>query len=228
MEPRERPILFTPQMAALVHAGRKTQTRRVMKPQPFQSEHDDERWLMSRGRCSYDSNDRIERVVEGGAVVSERNYRLPVETAFLDRCPYGVPGDRLYVRESTVVIPTGPTLVGYVADGCKKTESYERVRPGIHMPRAWCRSVLEVVSVRVERVESITESDAIDEGGLYMPNRPGYDDECAAAKARGELRPPLGDSPRTRFLRLFYDINERAPKGSNPWVWVIEFRKVQK
>lgn len=221
---KERPILFTPAMAQAIAEGRKTQTRRVVKLR--------------------DKTGTYSAFGDDGWPESMDEYG----DWHKDRCPYGVPGDRLWVREKWRPFwhPDLWCSIQYAADSSYRKPEFAEESRGhrfadlcelsgdnaepwhspIHMWREMSRIALEIVSVRVERVESITIEDAIAEGGLYMPNRPTYEAECAEAFARGELKPPIGDNPRERFLRLFYDINKRAPEGSNPWVWVVEFRKV--
>lgn len=130
-----------------------------------------------------------------------------------DPCPYGVPVDRLWVKEAWAyyggneyLYQREPSQVQYRATPPSEAVIYGesvgdrgRWRPSIHMPRWASRITLEVVSVRVERVESITEADAIAEG---------FDS-------------------RESFLHTFYDLNERAPRGTNPWVWRVEFKRVE-
>ena len=201
---KERPIIFSAPMVRAILDGRKTQTRRVVK-------------LTDSGR-----------VKEPG---SPRNWHLDDPEAVM-ACPYGVPGDRLWVREAwqaffadevpadrprgprhTMGIPAQPereSFVFYRADGdlSHPEDGSEALwRPSIHMPRWASRITLKIVSVRVERVQEISEKDALAEG---------VDDGTG---------PPI--KPRDRFSRLWNSINaKRAPWDSNPWVWVIEFRRV--
>ncbi len=196
----ERPILFSGPMVRAILDGRKTQTRRVVKPQPGgQLFHGmDWRWYRS-------------------ALADERE---PI------RCPYGVPGDRLWVRETfalSVVDPDGPPPeddhenydVIYRADpdqpGGGWTDGDGKAipppwRPSIHMPRWASRLTLEVVSVRVERLNEISEADARAEG----------------------MDADVANSPRVWFMATWNAINaKRAPWESNPWVWRVEFRRVE-
>lgn len=142
-------------------------------------------------------------------------------------CPYGVPGDRLWVKETysfgkgwdglPAICVTKGEQTWYHADGTtlggeQLPTSYGRVRPSIHMPRWASRITLEVVSRRVEHVEDITEADAIAEGFSESFDSAGGCHERTTACEN--------------FLYTFYDLNERAPRGSNPWVWVVEFRRL--
>jgi len=233
---RERPLLFTPAMAAAVYAGTKTQTRRVIKNNARGADRvfwtDKAEFWPGRG----------EPYVGWVAQVDKLNgLHLDLQ------CPYGVPGDRLWVRESIawdesedgqdlLVYRDGETWsVNKEAGGrCHKAKwktdaaRRENLRwtPNIHAPRWTCRSVLEVVSVRAERVNAITPGDAIDEGAMTLPNRATYEAECASAKILGSRKPPLGDGPVQRFARLWDEINGAGSFESGPWVWVVEFRKL--
>lgn len=170
-----KPILFTPENAQKVHHRLKTQTRRLVKPQPLPSDGLDIstpgviRWIDYEGQ----NDPRLDWVAR---------YQV---------------FDVLYVREATIVIPTGPTLVGYVGAGCTKTEHYERKRPSMHMARAHCRTFCEVTGVKAERLW-----------------------ECSDEDARAEGRKDAAD-----FIEHFYEINP-AWRGKDPWVWVYTFRRV--
>jgi hypothetical protein len=133
-------------------------------------------------------------------------------------CPYGQPGDRLWVRETFAVQPDlwamdhGQQPMHYLADISDRStiEDYTG-KPSIHMPRWASRITLEVTAVRVERLQEITEYDAIREGVTL-----GIDG------ATGRL-----EYSRAAFQRLWDTV---APSGSawhvNPWVWVVSFRRV--
>mgnify|MGYP003896954981 CR=1 FL=1 len=127
------------------------------------------------------------------------------------RCPYGVPGDRLWVRET--LWRNG----GYVADGPSKVKNDGKV-PAIFMPRWDGRITLEVTAVRVERLQDISEEDARAEGieprhNAKWPNGdPGY----------------MHDVARRTFASGWDSINgKRAPWASNPWVWVVTFKRLE-
>jgi len=166
---KERPILFSGPMVRAILDGRKTQTRRVVKPQP--SEVD--------GQLR----------TEGAAMIAAIFGRLPTkedEDAMKPVCPFGVPGDRLWVRETLrwsynegqcthgIQHPPEPADLLYDANdeyvevGTEEQWAalparWERI-PSIHMPRWASRITLEVVSVRVERLQEISEKDAVAEG----------------------------------------------------------------
>jgi len=178
---KERPIIFSSEMVCAILKGEKTQTRRVIKPQPPED--------MSPG--------------EWGA-----------------KCPYGAPGDELWVKETwgVAVVPDGTTanefLTVYKADDPKFYCG--RWHPSIFMPRNRSRIQLRIVNVWVERVRDISVEDAYAEG---MRN-PFY--------GRGTVG---GDFSvvNVMFQDLWNSINAKRGHSweSNPWVWVIEFERIK-
>jgi len=161
MKTKERPIIFSGEMVRAILAGRKTQTRRVVKPQPI---YGGEVGIFNRMMTARDG--------EG--------YPGPDEFGFFNedqciKCPYGQPGDRLWVRETFDIdsFGAGVAQIRYRADNSRgmphvvsdsKLSGNSRCVSSIHMPRHCSRITLEVVDVRVERLLKITEKDAIAEG----------------------------------------------------------------
>ena len=206
---KERPILFSAEMVRAILGGRKTQTRRVIKPQPFRN------GFQATKKAVYDS-------------------RHP---AFIkDRCPYGVPGDRLWVRETwnagmimaycngePEIMPwshctkeerkTFPVnQVFYKANG-DLTNSGPWI-PSIFMPRKFSRITLEVTGIRVERVQDIGMEDICSEGLDRWRDYEGGEHLSLVTM-------------KNDFLRLWDSINgKKYPWGSNPWVFVISFRRI--
>lgn len=196
---RERPILFSGPMVRAILDGKKTMTRRVIKPQP-EMELDGE--ILPDGTGGY-----------GWEPV------LPPWSKW----PYQV-GDRLWVRETWQIIDgcDGPEdNPVYRADGELSYTDDEpfRWRPSIFMPRWASRIALEITAVRVERLQEITEEDARAEGII--------DGGCLNC---GEHEPCGCNNPqpdaRDSFVWLWDSINGKTcPWSSNPWVWVISFKK---
>lgn len=191
---KERPILFSAPMVRALLAGTKTQTRRIAKP----VRHPD-----------------LGNVYAPGALVLEREPQHVIDRC----CPYGRPGDRLWVRETHMnwwkldpANPEGPRLfshvAAYAADGYE-LEPGERWIPSIHMLRAASRILLEITAVRVERLQDISEADALAEGVPHSLNLPG------------------GRFARENFEHLWWTINGDGSWESNPWVWVVEFERAQ-
>jgi hypothetical protein len=201
-EMRKRPILFSAPMVRALLDDSKTQTRRIVKPQPeiiisnepfIQTETDDKHGRLGK---------RIE-------------------------CPYGQVGDQLWVRETHLTVckmdDNGMFITDehgeyiyetwYRADGIdyqyfdgQSDFPVENVpwKPSIHMPRAASRITLEITSIRVERLNDITESDVIEEG-------------CPTEILYG----------RGWYKDLWEQINGVGSWDANPWVWVLEFKRVE-
>jgi hypothetical protein len=157
------------------------------------------------------------------------------------RCPYGAPGDRLWVRETWAAFKAddrpNDLCVAYrascgsagefdyaMADGSILGAKIERWTPSIHMPRWASRITLEVVSVRVERLQEITEEDARAEGVRPSDAAVVFQND---ASGRPHQRSDMGMTHLGAFAILWDKINgKRAPWVSNPWVWRVEFRRV--
>lgn len=220
--PRERPILFSGPLVRAILDGSKTQTRRVMKPQPMAQS------VLSRLRLTSHTPARGDRL--GGWISWDPEGPLTEDVAAL--CPFGRPGDRLWVRESwmpadhLVDAPHGrnpPQWIRYRADGtvlgryrveeplapdpCRARECpmpEKGWRPSIHMPRWASRITLEVTGVRVERLQAITDADALAEGVERN-----------------------GVSPWRLFQGLWEGVYGEGSWAANPWVWVVEFKRVE-
>lgn len=219
---KERPILFSASMVCAILKGSKTQTRRVVKPQP--------------------DGDAIITVGEIGTSRGAAYVRYPNEGGICSRfpCPYGQPGDRLWVREAcqgwTFEI-SGENVVRYPADSSfSQIENlingadrwidlynYRRKRgaivPSIHMPRWASRILLEITNMRVERLQDISCADAKAEGIERSRDGMMWRDYISASHA--QINPI--DSYRT----LWESINGPGSWDANPWVWVIEFKSVK-
>ena len=196
---KERPILFSGPMVRAILEGRKTVTRRVVSPQPAHGEGIV--WL--RNIVSRPPSFAIVR--SGSSNVREIG------------CPFGVPGDRLWVRETFAEEQGGFSYradhVDPRGDGPAHSMTW---RPSIFMRREASRITLDVVSVRAERLHDITDEDIAAEG---------VDRE--ALEHLG-LKDPIADDllPVTIFSMGWNAINgKRAPWSANPWVWRVEFRR---
>lgn len=194
---KERPILFSGPMVRAILDGRKTQTRRIAKPQPD--------LLTTDSRPAWST--------ERGAM-----------------CPYGWPGDRLWVKETICRVHPYDDDSVYAADGeptfADAWPWKSKTLPAIHCPRGLSRITLEITGVRVERLRDISEKDALAEGvdqsSLWVPG------------PRGTLIPQegktlTGSHPTARhaFSCLWESINGDGSWARNPWVWVIEFKRLE-
>ena len=196
----EYPILFNGEMVRAVLDGRKTQTRRVMKPQPKPLTGG---WMYDR---KYFADDAQMKNYLFHDVYGEKGS--PYGSAYADGT-----GDLLWVRETWH--PTGREQTAlYRADGQCEVAQW---KPSIHMPRWASRITLRVTDVRVERVQELEESE-IGAEGIERPEWWNNMDSWI----NGE------DLAKEMFAQLWNSIN--AARGhswqSNPWVWVVEFEKV--
>lgn len=210
---KERPILFTGPMVRAILDGSKTQTRRIAK--------------------EFAGRDDLDGILK----------RFPNQNG----CPHGQPGDRLWVRETHQYYgwtDDGAPQMRFEADGSKtwpqvpveKAAQVEEIwadlslpgnydidnhardrkwRPSIHMSRWASRILLEIVSVRVERLQDIGEADARAEGVTI-------EDQHMRGYCAGEFLPP---SIRA-YRDLWESINGAGSWDANPWVWVVEFKRV--
>ena len=119
-------------------------------------------------------------------------------------CPYSQPGDRLWVREAWMPVEHDVQPYRYRATNPSYIGKW---KPSIHMPRIASRITLDVVSVRVERLRDISRGDAMGEGCPF-PNM------------------AQGDDPRQWYADLWSQINGPGSWELNPWVWVVEFKRI--
>jgi hypothetical protein len=212
---RERPILFSAPMVRAILAGTKTQTRRVLKqatgPSLSVGIEDDAgvaelSWLWGDGP---------------GHEVHEMIKKVP--------CPYGKPSDRLWVRETWGFNPDFPDMPGRACFRADPGHEYDgiRWRPSIHMPRAASRLSLEITGVRVERLQDISEADAMAEGVEFIDlptGRAFLNYDSSTKTARNFTFTSAVDSYRT----LWTAINGTGSWDANSWAWVVEFRRDSK
>lgn len=214
---KESPIPFKGDMIRAVLSGQKTQTRRPMKPIPVYP----------------DAFDGLRREIHDGQVhFWASGAELP---AHKFRCPYGQPGDRLWVKETfykyypSETWPEPKAL--YKADGitlCDKDSEGKKQRwtPSIHMPRILSRITLEITDVHVERVQDITNDEAIAEGA-YEVRKVG--DDIAHATWTMDGLDWRYDTPREAFAATWDSLYAARGLGwdANPWVWVVTFKRVE-
>lgn len=243
---KERPILFSAPMVRAILEGRKTVTRRAIKDQPH---------IDSSGNFCV-----------GGSNYGQDGYGKPVTKHFVkDCCPFGKPGDRLWVRETWYCdhfeVQKGPYLqpadmhdldqsredgeLVYAADGLAPYEQEQPTwKPSIHMPRWACRILLEITDVRVERLKDISEEQAQAEGCFFTD----YGRKCGHTGSGwtevGDCPAPEAHHPQRNgwmwdktsspneclgtatwaFANLWQSVS--GDWDANPWVWVVEFKRV--
>ncbi|CAM6940226.1 hypothetical protein AM423_003045 [Klebsiella pneumoniae] len=189
-------MIFNAEMVRALLDGRKTQTRRIIKD------------------CTV-GRDPISKFIKIGKKFIGC-YPEDVPELIRECCPYGVPGDRIWVRETWAEAgASAPDLKLYRANYPEHVPSiYENVppaeeirwTPSIHMPRTASRILLEITDVRVERLRSMSQDDARAEGVIA---------------ASGPMEAGLA------FRELWDSIYGEESWKANPWVWVIEFKRVE-
>lgn len=215
----EKPLLFSAPMIRALLAGTKTQTRRAVK------------WRgLERGLNMQFTGLSVER--SGSNFVLTSPTRTSHEYRSVPQpCPYGVPGDRLWVREtwayhvhsqSAARDEDGPFV--YAADGQRALQMRlaSKWTPGIHMFRWASRITLEITEVRVERLQSISEADAIAEGIQRWPL--GYRVAVSGAP-KHESR--TFDGAQSAYRWLWESINGLGSWDANPYVWCVSFKVVR-
>lgn len=199
---KERPILFSAPMVRALLAGTKTQTRRAMKPQPTE-------FVGGPGVTLQDGSPAPLIPLDDSVEPYGREIA----------CPYGKPGDRLWVRETWHDASSSlHSCALYRADGIDL--HCDKWTPSIHMPRWASRITLEITSVRVERLQEISIEDAKAEGAW------GPDDSIVQKVADYFGTDIFSANPRKAFQMLWESINGPDSWAANPWVWAIEFRRV--
>ena len=210
---KTKPILFSGEMVRAILDGRKTQTRRIVKPQPKHMLIEAIAGVTVRMDAS-----------EDGGVWYDADCINPGRKVM---CPHGVPGDQLWVRETffdtnaaigTLVFGAPPRYI-YRADFDYREKDRSIIgahhwKPSIFCTRSASRITLEITAVRVERLNTISEEDAKAEG-------------CARQFWPTE-RLQLGKTINYRagYAELWERINGAGSWALNPWVWVLEFRRV--
>ncbi len=209
---KSTPILFIGPMVRLILEGRKTQTRRIIKPQPPEG-----------GLCEFEGKDFGDpRTVYHPDDAMERECD---DSGPFWKCPYGQPGDRLWVRETwQECLKCGS--VEFLSD-CNKSLCCRHCdallfkwKPSIHIPRWASRIDLEIISVRVERLNDISEEDAKAEGALPELL---FADLYASTRLDTHFH---GSTYKDGFRFVWESINGPGSWDANPWVWRIEFRKL--
>lgn len=213
-------------MVRAILAGTKMQTRRVVKPQPKPCDHSYAPELGAASQWMRDDKGDWYCATCGNGIELAHHIKEGVRGM---RCPYGQPGDRLWVRENWRRLDQDNVVgvhVQYESDGARLwikegvriPDGYrpDRVVPSIHMPRWASRITLEVTGVRVERLQDISEEDARAEGVSPFPNDP--DGDCWT-----------DGKHKTAFNYLWNEIHGWCPNSwdANPYVWCVSFKRVE-
>jgi hypothetical protein len=233
---KEHPILFSTPMVQAILENRKKQTRRVVKPQPPSDAHcftflnDDDVWKKRNIQNTWTY------------FVEPEAGSFPCNDSDKLKCPYGQPGDRIYVRETFEYLDRGTDDNGwegylrYVADEKEirypSQDCSPKRMPSIYMPKTAARIWLEVEEVKVERLQDISEEDAQAEGVKLHKEGRYYLDYIAEAYNTTQFIYRLNTAKQS-FKSLWELVNERKKNFiekhgicwiDNPWVWVIKFK----
>jgi len=231
---KERPILFSAAMVRAILSGAKTQTRRVVNRQPRLNYPGAKTWAERKGSIRwgwyYDDCTQPRATV----------YDAEHDCQFVADCLYGEVGDRLWVKETHAFYslnyedtgkwhPTDRDVCCHYRCGIPSVmeERIDEWRPSIFMPRWASRITLEIVEVRVERLQDISEADAKAEG-LISDEFPIGGEHVMKYGLEGWQHGWFRQSPVDAYARLWDSINGTTHSwNSNPWVWVITFRRVE-
>jgi len=215
-----KPILFRTDMVRAILDGTKTQTRRIIKPQP------------KEGSSGFKLCRPLDDCFGKECIKQFGVMYKPPKKEWLDdthpmwnfvKCPYGQPGNKLWVRETFAYCEDmgildadgNPADHLYKADEPWDTEWGGKWTPSIYMPRELSRIILEITNIRVERVQDITGEDAIKEG---WPKEE-------------EMFPLMNaeDKALLWFKKLWDKLNLKRGYGwdGNQWVWVLDFKRVE-
>lgn len=215
---KERPILFSTDMIKAILDGKKTMTRRIVKPQPYQ-----QGWAGTIPLYQF-----------GEYTHGHKLHGQFKQDEIFEVCPYGLPDDRLWVRETwaamalydklpPINIPEG-TPIWYkdsdvdMPSGCG--DDMGKWRPSIFIPRWASRITLEITEVRVERLQEIQPYDAEKEGFALA----GLKQCCSACDTKDHSY----YGGHIHFAEYWQKLNAKRGYSweSNPWVWVVSFKKL--
>lgn len=223
-EVKERPIIFSSEMIRAILDGRKTQTRRTPGLEDVNKCPD--LWIFNKSVILDYKTKKSARGKFGAYFISEL-----IEPKTISICPevspYGQPSDRLWVRETWDVfaLPNEVPSICYRADSTaipilgktgyqyQRPDNSHKWRASIFMPRWVSRITLEIVDVRIERIQDISGEDAVAEG-IFEP---------IGCRSESGFQYEM----RSQFMNYWDLINgKKYPWESNPWVWCIEFKRI--
>lgn len=213
---KERPMIFNAEMVRAILDGRKTQTRRIMKKQPEPSK--------AREGDFYFPCDKMQSMVHVSDFIPGNSMIPDAHDFFSKCCPFGEVGDRIWVRETWARynIDQDSHDMAYRATTPEDWPEEGRWRPSIHMPRWASRITLEITGVGVQRLHSISPNDASREGLIKLPATGRY-----CLNQGDQYFGGASHDAREVFSWLWESIYGAESWQANPWVWVIEFKRIE-
>jgi len=216
---KERPILFSTPMVQAILDGRKTQTRRIIKPQPRCSEnHLGLGWDPKQVEWA---NEPFRPVLSDDVMYCGNCGEYVQFDGSGLKIPYGKGGDILWVRETFIPPLRYGTINRYIYKAIEDLDCFKGYwKPSIFMPKEACRIRLEITNIKVERLRDVSREDAINEGidsktgSILGPLYKIYDTK------------EWNIYPIESYKSLWESINGKDSWNLNPWVWVIEFKRV--
>ncbi|MGK9175902.1 hypothetical protein KXR87_22220 [Yokenella regensburgei] len=207
---KERGMIFNAEMVRAILDGRKTQTRRIIQSAAKNMQARGHEVISHRAPGDKWYGNHVYSMRDRSGV-----WQDFTNEEFLAKCTFGQPGDHIWVRETFG--DCGDRLVyrADIDDGAKC--KVKRWTPSIHMPRCASRITLEITDVRVERLNDISQKDAIAEGA--PPSHPSID---SVSQQFG-----YPDFSRSWFGQTWQYIYGEESWQANPWVWVIEFKHIE-
>lgn len=224
----QRPIIFNTEMVEAILEGRKTQTRRLKGLDDINKKSGDWIWKnkVKKNICRF-WNGKIEDDPNPLKVFFILTNIISNKTIEL-KCPYGKPGDLLWVRERFETDTDGDVKFYAGNIEVKHNRAYGRLtkwKPSIHMPKVAARIWLEIINIRIEKLNDISRDDAKSEG-IKIVNQTEF-----GPLYSNYLQDPIHyvyASPKNSFKSLWLKINGVDSLDADPWVWVVEFKRIEK
>ncbi len=218
---REHGVIFNSDMVRAILSGRKTQTRKAMKAQPRSSE--------TRVGDYWFPCDRVQSMVHVSDFIPNNSAMPDAHEFFSTCCPLGGIGDRIWVRETFQVGLCTESTFAYKAthrpsDLDEGWSDVIKWRPSTQMPRWASRITLEITDVRVEHLQDISDQDALAEG--IVTGRYGNDGNWQEGFYLPNNNQPY-QTAKAAFCALWQSMYGVDSFYKNPWVWVVEFKKVK-
>ncbi len=209
-------------MVRAILEEKKTQTRRLVKPQPPESANVLVECSHSKRIGQWWSGNQSEPVSSGCVRDFTHTTNVALNTTW--KCPYGLKGDQLWVKETwqsgDVALNDPRGAVYRATDPDWEAMQGWAWKPSIFMPRFASRITLEVTNIRAQRLQDISAEDCIAEGIPYEEHKCG----CEACSRTSQICPATSSSLILAYANLWESINGKRSWERNPWVWRIEFK----